>query len=528
MNALPLMGAEAIALGAIHAGLSCAYAYPGTPSTEIMETLLEHAPKESYKASWCSNEKTSYEAALGASLAGKRAMVSMKHVGLNVAMDPFVNSALLKINGGLVVVVADDPGMHSSQDEQDSRALAQFARVPCLEPNNQQEAYTMTRLAFDLSEEWHVPIMIRIVTRLAHGRGSVLPYDRKNQNTMHKPENRMDWILMPAVARKRWHLLLEAQKEFLSYSNGLNCNPLTLTNKNIGVITTGIALEYFNENVGDLKEKPSHLHVGFYPLPVNKIKELAAYCKKIIVIEEGYPVLEHELRGILETPIPIEGKETGLLPYEGELNPEIVRKALGLEAHEKQAVSSIPLPSRPPQLCMGCPHIDSLASLKEALKDYPTNVVTSDIGCYTLSALPPYEAIESTVDMGASIGMARGASEAGLTPAVAVLGDSTFLHSGISPLVDCVSANANITLLILDNETVGMTGAQETIIPSSRLQGLIKGLGIDSDHFHIIDAHRMKHEENVAIFKKELAYTGLSVIIAVRECLEHAKKVRKA
>ena len=536
-----LMGDEAIALGAIHAGLSSAYAYPGTPSTEIMESFLEwkargKAPSAAddtirdLVAQWCANEKTAYESALGASYAGRRAMVSMKHVGLNVAADPFVNSALLRINGGLVVVVADDPGMHSSQDEQDSRAFAEFARVPCFEPSDQQEAYDLTRSAFDFSEKHEVPVLIRITTRLAHSRSVVETRDPRSPGPMAKAPDSKGWILMPAIARKRWKELLEKQAAFKAEAE--KASVLALAGKKLGVVTCGLALQYYRENEEDaaaaMGERPSHLHIDRYPIPEDAIRKLAAHAHRILIVEEGYPLVEDKLRGVFGAPVPIAGKRSGEIPLDGELSPDIVRKALGLPSREGFAVKELSPPGRPPQLCQGCPHADSYGALKEALAGYPLHTVTSDIGCYTLGALPPFNAIETCVDMGASIGMARGAANAGLTPAVAVIGDSTFYHSGLSNLLDAVSHNTNMTLLILDNDTTGMTGAQPTIMPSSRLKPILEGAGVDPAHIRVLRAHKNEHEKNVAAIKEELAHEGPSVVVLVRECLEAIKKARKA
>ncbi|HPD80511.1 MAG TPA: thiamine pyrophosphate-dependent enzyme [Spirochaetales bacterium] len=531
-----LMGDEAIAYAAVHAGLSGAFAYPGTPSTEIMETLQELAakiPQDSpnrFVAQWCTNEKTAYESALGASFAGRRAMVSMKHVGLNVAMDPFVNSGLVNINGGLVVVVADDPGMHSSQDEQDSRLLADFARIPCFEPATQQEAYDMTYEAFDYSEKHHCPVLIRITTRLAHSRSIVDIRDQKSQNLIKKPEG-MDWILMPAVARRRWKEVIARQSMLSEESNAVKWNLLSKGSKALGVITTGLALQYYKENLADYRaakgSDPMHLHIGFFPMPTELIRSLYETCDEILVIEDGYPYVEHLLRGIVPGK-PVHGKEDGTIPYDGELNADIVRKALGLLENKGLMVKNISLVGRPPQLCQGCPHADSYTALKEALKGYMLYAVTSDIGCYTLGALPPYSAIETTVDMGASVGMARGAAEVGLEPVVAVIGDSTFYHSGLTNLLDAVSHKTNMKVLILDNSTTGMTGAQPTILPSSQLEPILKGCGIDPAHIRVLRAHKMDNEKNIAVIKEELAYRGPSVIVMVRECLEALKKARKA
>ncbi|MBP7094597.1 MAG: indolepyruvate ferredoxin oxidoreductase [Spirochaetia bacterium] len=536
MNTETLMGDEAIALGAVHAGLSAAFAYPGTPSTEIMETLQAMAEKGAttadgakFVAQWCANEKTAYESALGASYAGRRAMVSMKHVGLNVAADPFVNSALIRIHGGLVVVVADDPGMHSSQDEQDSRALAAFARMPCFEPADQQEAYDMTLEAFEFSEKHEVPVLVRITTRLAHSRAVVkVAAKGRAQNPVDKAPQDMSWILMPAVARKRWKALLGKQADFRAYAE--ERSTLAAASKKLGVVTAGLALQYYRENLEDFVaaegEAPSHLHIGHYPIPAGKLRELCANVEKVLVIEDGYPVVEEALRGVFPTPIPVLGKLGGELPLDGELNPDLVRAALGLPEREGVPAPGLPPPGRPPQLCVGCPHADSFAALKEALLEYPTHAVNSDIGCYTLGALAPYNAIESCVDMGASIGMARGAAEAGLRPTVAIIGDSTFYHSGMSNLVDAVSHGTNTTVYILDNQTTGMTGAQPTIAPSSRLKDLVIGLGVDPAHVRVLDAHKRSHEASVKAIKEELAHPGPSVVIGVRVCIEAYKKER--
>ena len=348
MNELALLGDEAVALGAIHAGLTAAYGYPGTPSTEIMEFLIQSCDKEgSPIAAWCTNEKTAYEGALGVSYAGRRALVTMKHVGLNVAADPFINSALLEIKGGLVLAVADDPGMHSSQDEQDSRFYADFAKVICLEPTSQQEAYDMTREAFDLSEKHHIPVMLRLTTRLAHSRAGVAVRDARKQNPLEQSTERTGWALLPGFARKRYDLLLAKQKDFLKYAEETDHNPLSINPgfKDFGVLTTGLGKNYYEENLAELPVKPSHLHIGAYPLPVGKIRKLAAAVKKVIIIEEGMPFAETSIAGLLDLPFVLAGKKDGLLPASGELTPDIVRKALGLPARE---VLKVELPSLPP------------------------------------------------------------------------------------------------------------------------------------------------------------------------------------
>ncbi len=526
-----LLGDEAVGLAAVHAGITAAYAYPGTPSTEILEYLIRRRTEEGKPlAAWCANEKTAYEEALGVSFAGRRALACMKHVGLNVAADSFINSALVEINGGLVLAVADDPGMHSSQNEQDSRFYADFARVICLEPADQQEAYDMTREAFDLSEGFEIPVMVRLVTRLAHSRTVIHTAEGRAENPPEKARNAANsWVLMPHIARRRWHDLLLRQREIMAYTESSPYNTLRLNydRRDFGVITTGLARNYYLENLQDPERGPSHLHIGAYPIPVEKVRRLAAHVERLLVLEEGYPFVERALRGIVSLPVEIQGRESGIVPIDGELTPDIVRRALGLPKREGLDIPGLSIADRPPQLCAGCPHCDTLQALNQALSSYSEPVVTSDIGCYTLGALPPYSAIESCVCMGASVGMAKGAAEAGLHPVVAVIGDSTFLHSGVTPLMDAVTSNANMTLIIADNGTVGMTGTQPTILPQAQLERLVLGVGVDPGHFHVLFAHRKHLEENTRILRDEIDYHGLSVIISRRECLEAVKVARR-
>ncbi len=526
-----LLGDECVALGAVHAGLSAAYAYPGTPSTEILEYLLEHQRKHARPyAAWCANEKTALEEALGTCFAGRRALVAMKHVGLNVAADPFVNGALVATHGGLVVAVADDPGMHSSQNEQDSRFYADFARVLALEPASQQEAYDMTVEAFDLSERFRVPVLLRLVTRLAHSRTAIeVAAEARPENPVAKAPVRTSWILLPGNARRQWHELLARQREMEAWSEESRWNALSLAAEGggLGVITSGLARNYFEENAGELPARPSHLHIGAYPLPAGMIRRLAAHVGRLLVLEEGYPFVERQLRGLLATPVPVLGKMTGEVPGEGELTPDNVRPALGLPARPTLAPDLASLPMRPPQLCQGCPHGHAYKALKLAAEGTASQMVTSDIGCYTLGALPPWSAIESCVCMGASIGMAKGAAEAGFRSVVAVIGDSTFLHSGMTPLLDAAHANTDMTVLILDNEAVAMTGGQESMAATSRLHQIVLSLGVDPEHCHVVEAHPRKVKENAELIRREMEYGGLSVIIAVRECLEVARRKAK-
>lgn len=522
-----LLGDEAVALGAVHAGVTAAYAYPGTPSTEILEYLLDHEERHGRPhAAWCVNEKTAYESALGTCFAGRRALVAMKHVGLNVAADPFVNSALVSTHGGLVVAVADDPGMHSSQNEQDSRWFADFARVACLEPSSQQEAYDMTREAYDASERFGVPVLLRLVTRLSHSRTTVEVREGRAENPVRKAPQKHSWILLPGNARRQWASLLERQQALLEWSQSSPWTSLRLNDerRDFGVITTGLARNYLNENLGDLGWSPSHLHIGAYPVPVDLVRRLAEHCERVLVLEDGYPYVERLMRGLLPTTVAIAGRMSGELPQAGELTPDTVRAALGLKPRASVSLDGLVLPTRPPQLCQGCPHGHAYNALKEALQGWEQTMVTADIGCYTLGALPPWSAIESCVCMGASIGMARGAAEAGFSPVVAVIGDGTFLHSGIGPLVDAAAANANMTVLILDNQATAMTGVQEPLVASSRLRELVLGAGVNPEHLHVVDAHPRQVHANAEILGRELKHTGLSVIIAVRECKQAAKR----
>lgn len=525
-----LLGDEAVAQAAIDSGITGAYAYPGTPSTEILEYIMAWRGKHGKPlASWCANEKTAYEEALGMSFMGRRTLVTMKHVGLNVAADPFVNSALLDITGGFVLGVADDPGMHSSQNEQDSRYFADFAKIICLEPANQQEAYEMTREAYELSEKYQIPVMVRLVTRLAHSRAVVKTGEAAAENDRAKCTRYGGWMLLPAMARKNFAALVEKQTDLKSYTEECGHNVLTINDANdeVGVITSGIARNYFLENADEMDNRPSHLHIGAYPIPVEKVKRIAKHVKKIVFLEEGYPYIERYFRGLTGTAIEVTGKVDGAVPVTGELNPDNVRPALGLPVREGYKLDGFELPGRPPQFCRGCPHADTFTVIKEVIEELEESSVTSDIGCYALGALPPFQVPETIVDMGASVSMAKGAAEAGAPNVIAVIGDSTFLHSGLTPLMDAVAGNVDMTVVIVDNETVAMTGGQETLFPSSKLSKLIEGIGVDPEHLFTVNAHRKYNEENKEILAGELAYNGLSVIISVRECVETAKRTAR-
>lgn len=520
-----LMGDEAIAQGAIDAGLSGIYAYPGTPSTEINEYV--HASKEAkekgIKANWAANEKTAMESALGMSYAGKRSMACMKHVGLNVAADPFINSAITGANGGFIVVSADDPSMHSSQNEQDSRFFGKFALVPTLEPSDQQEAYNMVHYGYDFSEKYSIPVLMRITTRLAHSRAGVIRKTQREQNKGSLPKNLRQFVLLPAIARKQYKVLLGNQRYFEKESEESSFNKyIDGLDKSLGIIVCGIAYNYLMENYPDSKVPHPVLKLCQYPLPKKYIEKITSECKEILVLEDGYPMVEEMLKGYLGKCIKVKGRLDGTLPRDGELNPNIVGVALGMIDTKGQDIPAIVV-GRPPSLCIGCSHIDSFVALNEALKDYSKGRVFSDIGCYTLSALPPYESINSCVDMGASITMAKGAADAGLIPSIGVIGDSTFTHSGMTGLLDCVIDKSPVTIFILDNSTTAMTGGQPSAA-FGRLKDICKGLGVEESHLRIIKPLKKNHEENVKIIKEELAYNGVSVIIPQRECIQTLNK----
>ena len=524
MQKLVLLGDEAIAQGAIDAGLSGIYAYPGTPSTEITEYVQrsKHAKEKNIKSTWSTNEKTAMEGAIGMSYAGKRAMVCMKHVGLNVAADPFINSAITGANGGLIVVSADDPSMHSSQNEQDSRYFGKFALIPVLEPANQQEAYDMVFYGFEISEKYGTPVLLRITTRLAHSRAAVQRKEIHEQNNVHLPKDLRQYVLLPAIARKRYKVLLQNQQNFDSESETSGYNRyFEGKDKSLGIIASGIAYNYLMENFPGNSIPYPVLKISQYPLPKNLFEKMK-HCKRLLVLEEGYPVIEEQLIGVIKNGLNVNGRLDGTLPRDGELNPNIVARALNLPDWKGRDIPSI-VASRPPSLCVGCPHIDTVLDLKEVLKDYPKDRVFSDIGCYTLSALPPYEMINSCVDMGASITMAKGASDAGLNPSIALIGDSTFTHSGITGLLDAVNDKSPITVFVLDNSTVAMTGGQKSSA-TGRIEYICEGVGVEKEHIHIINPLKKHHDENMKIIKEELDYKGVSVIIPRRECIETQKK----
>lgn len=526
-----LLGDEAIAQGAIDAGLSGVYAYPGTPSTEITEYIQLHeakAAQPSIFCRWATNEKTAMEAALGMSYMGKRALVCMKHVGMNVCADAFMNAAITGVNGGLVVLAADDPSMHSSQNEQDSRFYAKFAMIPCFEPSNQQEAYDMTQAAFALSERLKTPILLRVTTRMAHSRAVVNTTDgQPRQNALSLPKDVHHFILLPAFAQKNYAELVAAQPTFVEESNLSAYNAYSKgTHPEKAIVATGIAYNYLMENYR-AETGCSILKVAQYPLPaalIDKMVEDGA--KEVLVIEEGQPIVEELIRGMIPSTIAIRGRLTGDLPRMGELTPDSVRLALGMDALPTREADQIVV-NRPPALCQGCGHRDVYTALNEVAREYTCPRIFGDIGCYTLGALSPFHAIHACVEMGASITMAKGAADAGQHPAIAVIGDSTFTHSGMTGLLDCVNSHANVVVLISDNLTTGMTGGQDSA-GTGRIEQICYGLGVEKEHVRVVIPLPKNMDEIKQVLREEIDYAGVSVVIARRECIQTLKRHLKA
>ena len=539
-----LLGDEAVALGALHAGLSGVYAYPGTPSTEITEFIQLHplTKERNVHSRWCTNEKTAMEAALGMSFMGKRALVCMKHVGMNVCADPFVNSGMTGVNGGVVVLVADDPSMHSSQDEQDSRFYGKFAMIPTFEPSSQQEAYDMMEAAFDYSEQQCLPVLMRVTTRMAHSRAVVQVKDEaRPENEMNYNAVAANWVLLPANARKRNDKVTAQQAQLEEDAANSPYNSLTLGGKaSLGIIASGIAYNYVQEALNASprggQEGVALLKVSQYPLPKRLVRQLLDSCEKVMVVEEGQPFIEEQVRGVFESRN-ILGRLTGELPRTGELTPDCVAAALSEELRVKNeeldinsqlsTLNSQLVVARPPQLCQGCGHRDVYTALNEVLKEYENPRVFGDIGCYTLGFLPPYRAIHSCVDMGASITMAKGASDAGQWPAVAIIGDSTFTHSGMTGLLDAVNEKANITVIISDNFTTAMTGGQDSA-GTNKFEAICLGLGVEREHLHVVVPLPKNMPEITRIIREEINYRGVSVIIPQRECIQTFKRKAKA
>ncbi|MBR2646488.1 MAG: indolepyruvate ferredoxin oxidoreductase subunit alpha [Clostridia bacterium] len=498
---------QAIARGAYEAGVRVLSAYPGTPSTEIAENF---AKLDGVYAEWAPNEKVAVEVAIGASVAGARAMACMKHVGLNVAADPLFTVAYTGVGGGLVIVVADDPGMHSSQNEQDSRYYARSAHVPMLEPSDANEAKEFVKIAYELSEKFDTPVLIRETTRVAHSHGFVDLQDRAEVELKKYEKAPQKYVMMPANAIKR-HVVVEERDNALSaYVNDMAINREELTDKNeVGIVCSGAVYQYVKEALPNANV----FKIGTaYPLPMSALKAFSTKVKEVIVIEELEPYIEDAMKA---AGIACHGKD--LFSLQGEISVlKIMEKFGGASAPEAEKV-----PARPPVMCAGCPHRGVFYVLNKLKL-----TVNGDIGCYTLGAVPPLSAVDTCVCMGASVGMAHGFKKAtdGASNNVAVIGDSTFLHSGVTGLINAVYNESGITLIILDNSTTGMTGHQQHPATGKNLMGapapvvlldeLCKACGVKD--LQIVDAYDVKAVEKAV--KAATASKEVSVIIAQRPC----------
>jgi len=446
-----MSGNEAIARGAYEAGVILASAYPGTPSTEILENIGQHYPE--IRAGWAPNEKVALEVASGGSYGGARSIAVMKHVGLNVAADPFMTLSYTGVNGGLVIVVCDDPEMHSSQNEQDTRHYARFGKAPCLEPSDSQEAKDMMAVALKMSEDFDTPVILRSSTRVSHSMSPVeLGKRTSGPRELGLKKDFTKNVMLPAFARRRHPVVEQRLKDLAEFAETFPYNKIMMGDESIGIISAGIAYQYAREAMPDA----SFLKLGMtWPLPKKLIEEFASKVKRLVVIEELDPITEENVRLM---GIKVEGKElTGLC---GELSPEKVEAALmGSSSAKPAAAIQMELPLRPPNMCPGCPHRATFSALKKN-KVY----VSGDIGCYTLGALPPMGMLDHCLCMGAGIGIASGLDRAlgdlAKGKAVAVIGDSTFFHSGMTPLLDLAYNGGSTTVIIMDNRTTAMTGAQ--------------------------------------------------------------------
>lgn len=507
-----MIGNEAVAMGLYHGGLGLVSSYPGTPSTEITEFLSKY---DDIHSEWAPNEKVATEVAFGASLAGMRSACAMKHVGLNVAADPLFTLSYTGVTGGMVVCVADDPAMHSSQNEQDSRHYAIAAKVPMLEPSDSREAYEFAKSAFELSEKFDTPVLLRMCTRIAHSQCVVETAERENVELKPYEKNPAKYIMMPGYAKLR-HPIVEKRTEALR-ELAENCmyNRVEYADSDIGVITSGCSYLYVKEALGD---SVNILKIGMpNPLPEKAIRDFAAKVKKLYVIEELDPVIENHVRAL---GIDVIGKE--MFSAVGEFSQKTIRDAFGLENGE--TITAPDVPGRPPMMCAGCPHRGLYYTL---VKNKVT--VLGDIGCYTLGAVAPLNALDSTLCMGASVSSihgfnaARGSEQEKKT--VAVIGDSTFMHSGMTGLVNIAYNATNSTVIILDNSITGMTGHQQNPTtgynikgePASKvdLEALCHALGIN--RVRVVDPYDLKACD-IAV-KEELAAEEPSVIISRRPCV---------
>jgi indolepyruvate ferredoxin oxidoreductase alpha subunit len=513
-----LSGNEAVARGMWEAGVGVASAYPGTPSTEILEN---YALFPNIYAEWAPNEKVAVDAAIGAAYAGRRGMAIMKHVGLNVAADSFMYAAMTGIEAGLVIVSADDPAMHSSQNEQDNRTFAKFGRVPCLEPSDSQDAKDMVVAAFKLSEQFDTPVLLRLTTRICHSASAVKLVERteRPQDAKPFPRNPTKYVMVPGNAVKRHPIIEQRMKDIAAFAETYPFNRIERGDRSLGIVTCGVSYQYARE----VFPTASILRLGMtWPLPEKMIREFASSVGKLIVIEELDPFLEEAIRLM---GIPCEGKS--IFPITGEFDPRVVRESairsglLPESAHTPLPdLETGPLPARPPVLCPGCPHRPTFYILNK-LK-VPVN---GDIGCYTLGLIPPLSAIHTCGCMGAGIGVAHGAAQAGSSERhVAVIGDSTFFHSGIPPLINAVYNQSPIVTIILDNRVTGMTGHQEnpgtgrTLLgkeaPVVELEPLVRACGIK--HVQTVPAYDVKAIEKA--LKEYIKLDEPSVLIAVEPC----------
>ncbi len=517
-----LSGNEAVARGALEAGIKLAAAYPGTPSTEILENIADKFP--SIYSQWSPNEKVAFEVGIGASLGGARTLVTMKHVGLNVAADPFMTFAYTGVGGGFVIVSADDPEMHSSQNEQDNRFYAKFAQIPFLEPSDSQESKDFVKLACEISEQFDTPVMLRMTTRISHSKGIVLEGEPIEPPAEGFKRDMNKYVMIPSNARKRHVVVAERLEKLQKYSEETELNFVEDNGSNIGIITGGIAYQYAKDNLPEV----DYLKIGFgFPLPLNKIRKFVKSHKTTLIIEELEPYYEEQIKA---AGINIDGKK--YFSNLGELSPYKV--ALGLK--EAGIIDQVTMAEfepeqlfpRPPVLCPGCPHRAPFMALKKLKVP-----VTGDIGCYTLAVLPPLNIMDTCICMGASIGNAIGMEKVNPDEngTAAVIGDSTFLHSGITGLLDAVYNKSNITVVILDNRITAMTGGQHNPATGQTLMGektkevnlieLCKALGVES--VHEVDPY--DYQATLDVLKTELKKPGPSVVITNKPCVLMPKRV---
>jgi indolepyruvate ferredoxin oxidoreductase alpha subunit len=515
-----LSGNEAIARGAYESGVVLASAYPGTPSTEILENIARY---DEIISEWAPNEKVALDVAIGGAYAGARSMAVMKHVGLNVAADAFFYAAMTGAEAGLVVVSADDPAMHSSQNEQDNRRYAKFARVPCLEPSDSQEAKEMVGAALDISEQFDTPVLLRTTTRIAHSHTIVELGERQARERTAPYDYRVDrakYVMVPGNARKRHPVIEERVVKLAEFAGTFPYNRIEMGDRALGIVTNGVAYQYAQEVFPDA----SFLRLGMtYPLPEQLIRDFAARVERLVVVEELDPFIEEEIRLM---GLSVEGKS--IFPLVGELDPTVVRESAiraGLlpasaAVEVKELQDAPPLPPRPPLLCPGCTHRGVFAVTKKLKL-----VVNGDIGCYTLGFLPPLSALHTCGCMGASIGVAHGANRVGLSQKnVAVLGDSTFFHTGMPALLNTAYNKSGTVTIILDNRTTAMTGHQENPGTGLTLGGettfsadfeeLCHALGIE--HVYVVDPYDLKQVETA--LRASLEVEGPAVVVAQREC----------